>query len=362
MSSFIITVLAAILVLGLLVFVHELGHFLVAKAAGVQVLRFSLGFGPRLFGRQVGDTEYVLSAVPLGGYVKMLGEEPDEETEEASGTDPARAFGNQSLAKRFAIVLAGPGFNFLFAWICLFAIVAGWGMQRPAETALIGAVMSGMPAERAGILPDDEVIAVDGELVSDWDTLAGKIQGSEGSPVELRIMREGNSVILMVTPEHSVQKNLFGEEVGEAFQVGIVHGAVTEEVSLLAAPVHATSLLLRYSELIVLSVVKMLQGRISPKELGGPITIARFAGERARGGAKALLEFMAFLGVNLGILNLLPIPVLDGGHLLFLTTEAILRRPVQVRYREMAQQMGLFLLIGLMLFAVYNDITRWIQG
>lgn len=361
MSSFVVTILAAILVLGLLVFVHELGHFLVAKASGVQVLRFSLGFGPRLFGRQVGETEYVVSAVPLGGYVKMLGEEPDEEAE-AAGADPARAFGTQSLGKRFAIVLAGPGFNFLFAWLCLLVIVAGWGVLRPADTALIGAVTEGMPAEKAGLLADDVIVALDGESVPDWETLAERIRGSGGEAVELGILRDGERLTINVKPEHAVQRNLFGEEMGEAYQIGIAHGAVTEEVPLLSAPLHATRLLFRYSELIVLSVVKMVQGAIPAKELGGPITIARVAGERAQGGVKALLEFMAFLGVNLGILNLLPIPVLDGGHLFFFMTEAVLRRPVQVRYREMAQQVGLFLLIGLMLFAVYNDITRWIQG
>lgn len=360
METLLITILAAVLVLGLLIFVHELGHFLVAKASGVAVLRFSLGFGPRLVGRTVGETEYVISAFPLGGYVKMLGEDPDDE--EARGIDPTRSFATQPLGKRFAIVFAGPFFNFLFAWLCLVFVAGFYGVLKPSEEARIGGVSPGMPAAEAGLEEGDRVVAIEGEPVSSWEELSRRILASEGRALELTIERDGGTLPVTVTPEKQMNRNLFGEELGEVYRVGIERAVDSEDVGWVAAPWVAARQTYFYSELIIVSIGKMLQGAISARELGGPITIARVAGERAQGGGKALLEFMAFLGVNLGVLNLLPIPVLDGGHLFFFAAEAVVRRPIRARTREMAQQVGLFLLVSLMLFAVYNDIYRWIQG
>ena len=367
METLVTTILAAVLVLGLLIFVHELGHFLVAKLSGVSVLRFSLGFGPRVFGRRVGETEYVLSLVPLGGYVKMLGEDTELEDVGAAEiipvvTDPSRSFATQSLVKRFAIVLAGPAFNFLFAWLCLVVVAGAYGILKPVEEARVGGVSAGLPAEKAGIRPQDQVLSVDGEGISTWDQLSEKILASEGKEVVLGVDRSGERVDVKVIPEKQVNRNLFGEEVGEVYRIGIERAMQTEEVSWAAAPWLASVQVAFYSKLILVSIGKMIQGKISARELGGPITIARVAGERAQGGIKALLEFMAFLGVNLGVLNLFPIPVLDGGHLLFFAVEAVVRRPVRARTRELAQQVGLFLLVSLMLLAVYNDIYRWIQG
>ncbi len=360
MSTFVVYALAAVFVLGILIFVHELGHFLVAKASGVQVLRFSLGFGPKVVGKQVGDTEYMLSLVPLGGYVKMLGE--DDAENPSAVADPARSFAHQPLYKRFAIVFAGPFSNIFFSWICLLVVAALYGILVPSDQPRVGALIHGLPAERAGLVANDRILSVDGESIGSWDQLVDHTVNSHGKPMALEVQRGDSVVKVTIVPEKQTTTNIFGENVGEAYRIGIERAADTKEVSAIEAPWLAAKQVYFYSELIVLSLVKMVQGRISTHELGGPITIARMAGERAQSGLKSLLEFMAFLGVNLGVLNLLPIPVLDGGHLFFFAAEGIFRRPVEARVREVAQQVGLFLLVSLMLFAVYNDLSRWIQG
>ena len=360
MMTFVLYTLAAVLVLGFLIFVHELGHFVVAKLSGVKVLRFSLGFGPKLFGRRVGETEYMLSLVPLGGYVKMLGEDDDESS--GAVAEPARSFANQPLYKRFAIVFAGPFSNLATSWVFLVFVAALYGILVPSDLPLVGGLLKSLPAEKAGLTAGDRILAVNGEEIGTWDQLVERTINSQGKPMALKVKRGDAVIDVTVAPEKQATTNIFGETIGEAYRIGIERGSDNEKVPLIHAPWLAAKQVYFYSELIVLSLVKMVQGKISAHELGGPITIARIAGERAQSGIKSLLEFMAFLGVNLGVLNLLPIPVLDGGHLFFFAAEAIFRRPVAVRVREVAQQVGLFLLVSLMLFAVYNDIYRWIQG
>ena len=360
MTSLLITITAAVFVLGLLIFVHELGHFLVAKASNVKVLRFSLGFGPRVFGRTVGETEYVVSLVPLGGYVKMLGEEDADEA--GALAEPERSFAQQSLFRRFAIVFAGPFFNLVSAWICLIIVAVSYGVLEPSEEPKVGRAVEGHPAAAAGLVAGDRILTIDGQPVAKWDDLSEKVTSSGGKPLGLVVQRGTERVEIPITPEKVMTKNLFGEDVGEFYRIGIERATSQKVVSWVEAPQVAFRQVAFYCEVIVLGIVKMVQGKVSTSEIGGPITIAREAGARAQAGAKGLLEFMAFLGVNLGVLNLLPIPVLDGGHLLFISLEAVLRRPLEGRARDLAQQVGLFLLVSLMLFAVYNDISRWIQG
>ena len=360
MSTFVVYTLAAVFVLGALIFVHELGHFLVAKASGVRVLRFSLGFGPKILGKQVGETEYLLSLVPLGGYVKMLGE--DDAENPSAVADSARSFAHQPLYKRFAIVFAGPFSNLFSAWVCLVVVGAFYGILVPSNQARVGGLIHGLPAEKAGLVINDRILSVNGEEIGSWDQLVEHTVDSKGLPMALKVQRGDSVADVTVVPEKQATLSIFGENTGEAYRIGIERAADTEKVAAIETPWLAARQVYFYSELIVLSLVKMVQGRISAHELGGPITIARMAGERAQGGLKSVLEFMAFLGVNLGVLNLLPIPVLDGGHLAFFAAEAVFRRPVKARVREVAQQVGLFLLVSLMLFAVYNDVYRWIQG
>jgi len=353
------SVIAPILILGFLIVFHELGHFLVAKRAGVGVTKFSIGFGPKLFGRRIGTTDYVVSAIPLGGFVKMVGEDPDEEISDA---DRQISFHHKSLSKRTAIVLAGPVANLLFAFVAFTVVFAVYGTRVPGEAARVGGVMEGMPAAEAGLQTGDLVVAVDGTPVEQWDGLSDLIRASGGKSLKLTVDREGATLELPVTPAAKDDKNIFGESVGTVYVIGIERALVQEEVGPIRAIGMGAQQTGWWVQTLVMSLVKMFQGRIPAKDIGGPILIVQAAGQQARLGLEYLLNFMAVISVNLGVLNLLPIPVLDGGHLFFFAIEAVLRRPLAIRHREIAQQIGLVVLISLMAFAFYNDIARVVQG
>lgn len=351
-------ILAAIVVLGFLIVVHEFGHFLVAKWAGVGVLKFSVGFGPRLFGRVVNGTEYVLSAIPLGGFVKMVGEDPDA----TEPVDPRISFSHQNVWKRIAIVIAGPVFNLVFAFLIFTAVLLAYGQRVPVDTARIGGVTADMPAARAGLQVDDIVTAVDGRPVRTWEELSAAIRGGGGASVELTVERDGAELRLPITPEARPDKTIFGEVVGRTYLIGIERGVDQVPVGPLEAITSGAGQTLWWCHTLVMSVVKIIQGRIPAQDIGGPILIVQAAGQQAQVGLESLLLFMAVISINLGILNLLPIPILDGGHLLFFGLEIVMRRPLDLRHREIAQQVGLVILIGLMAFAFYNDILRVLRG
>lgn len=351
-------VLAAIVVLGFLIVVHEFGHFIVAKRSGVGVLKFSVGFGPKLFGRVVNGTEYVLSAIPLGGYVKMVGEDPDA----PEAVDPRISFSHQNVWKRVAIVVAGPVFNLLFAFIVFSAVFAVYGQRVPSDVAKVGGVMPGMPAAQAGLQVGDVVTAVDGKPIATWEELSSAIRASGGRPVEVTLQRGDQSMTVTVTPESQPEKNLFGELVGQAYVIGIERGSSQVRVGPLEAIGEGAKYTVFWIRTLITSVVKLLQGKIPAQDIGGPLLITQAAAQQAKLGLESLLMFMAVISINLGILNLLPIPILDGGHLLFFLVEGVMRRPLDVRHREIMQQVGLVILIGLMAFAFYNDILRVIRG
>lgn len=341
----------AIVVLGALIFVHELGHFLVAKRAGVSVLKFSLGFGPKIIGLTRGGTEYLLSAIPLGGYVKMLGEDPKDEVADREGSFSAKPVGWRSL-----IILAGPGSNLLLA-IAIFWVVFTIGV--PTLATKVGEVMQGFPAHEAGLQTGDRIVAIDGSLIDKWEELAAQIHKSPGRPVRLTVERAGDRFDLVVAPKATRQRNVFGEEQ----EIGLLGIAPAEEflteranpVTALGKAVYKTYDL---SRLILLTFVKLIQGVVPAKTIGGPLLVAQMAGQQARLGILNLLFFTALLSINLAILNLLPIPILDGGHLFFSLIEAVRGKPISLKKREMAQQVGLALLVALMIFAFYNDIFR----
>lgn len=344
-------ILWAILVLGALIFVHELGHFLVAKRAGVKVLKFSLGFGPKIIGFTRGETEYLLSAIPLGGYVKMLGEDPTEEI-----VDPEGSFSAKSVGWRSMIILAGPGSNFLLA-IAIFWVVFTFGV--PTLATKVGEVMEGFPAYEAGVQTGDRITAIDGHPIEKWEDLATLIHKSPGQSVRLTVERAGNRFDLVVAPKATRQKNVFGEE-QEVGLLGIAPAEefLTERTNPATALVRALYKTYDLSRLILLTFVKLVQGVVPAKTIGGPLLVAQMAGQQARQGILSLMFFTALLSINLGILNLLPIPILDGGHLFFSLIEAVRGKPVSLQKREMAQQVGLALLVALMIFAFYNDIFR----
>ena len=344
-------ILWAVLVLGVLIFVHELGHFLVAKRAGVSVLKFSLGFGPKIAGFTRGGTEYLLSAIPLGGYVKMLGEDPKEEV-----ADLERSFSAKPIGWRSLIILAGPGSNFLLA-IAIFWVVFMVGV--PTLTTKVGEVMEGFPAREAGLLRGDRIVGIEGQPIEKWEELAKQIHQSPGRPVRLTVEREGQRFDLAVAPKATKQKNLFGEE-QEIGLLGIAPAEefLTERTNPITAFGRAVYKTYDLSVLILVTFGKLLQGVVPAKTIGGPLLVAQMAGEQASLGVLNLLVFTALLSINLAILNLLPIPILDGGHLFFALIEAARGKPVSLKKREMAQQVGLVLLVALMIFAFYNDIFR----
>ncbi|RJP87664.1 MAG: RIP metalloprotease RseP [Desulfobacteraceae bacterium] len=346
-----------IIVLGVLIFVHELGHFLCAKAFGVGVEKFSLGFGPKILSKIIGRTDYRLSAIPLGGYVKMVGEQPDEDLEPA---DIPFSFTHKPVWQRMIIVAAGPVFNFLLAIVIFFGIF--WSAGLMLLQPVIGEVTAGSPAERAGLLTGDMVASIDGKPVESWSDMSETIMTSEGKTLRFTVLRAKETLDVPVTPADDVLKNIFGED-QHRYIIGVK--STGETVTRELGPVDAfkESLLRTYliSELTVLGVVKVFQGSISPKTIGGPIMIAQMAGEQVEQGFINLLAFIALISVNLAILNLLPVPVLDGGHLLFFGIEAVIRRPVSIKTREIAQQAGIFLLLMLMVFVFYNDIMRFFE-
>ncbi len=347
------TILSTVIVLGILVFAHELGHFLLAKKLGVGVLTFSLGFGPKLVGRKFGETQYQISAVPLGGFVKLIGENPEEEVKEE---DRHRSFSAAPIWKRALIISAGPFFNFFLA-VVLFSAINLFGI--PYLSTRIGEVSPGFPAERAGLKKGDLVLSVDEKEVSKWDDLSKMIRDSKGKELSIKIKRNGDILDIKTTPQAFKDKNLFGEEF-DAYRIGIVNSqeVLVEKVNPVIALGKGFSQTWQWVKLTVVSIVKMIQRVIPAKTIGGPILIAQLAGEQARRGLMSLVLFIAILSINLGVINLFPIPVLDGGHFLFLGLEAILRKPVSIKKMEIAQQIGLILIILLMIYAFYNDLIR----
>ena len=444
-----------LVVLGVLVTFHEFGHFIVARWSGVKVLKFSLGFGPKVLSRQIGDTEYLVSAIPLGGYVKMFGEDagepvPPEEREQS--------FSHKPLWKRTLIVAAGPGFNFFLsylifsAWLAVgaplpiptfdeilptidairadspagqagiqvgdrvtkideqeittknevYAAVAESGGRsltvevrrgdtlktflvtpelydpenveqadtqvRPyyvigiEEAApIVTAVMPDMPAAEAGLKENDRILEIQGETIQTWSQMTRIIKAHPNDSLTMQVDRKGAILTLTIVPQpHEVTDNGTSTTIGK---IGIMGSgrSVIRASSPLMAVVQGVKATWGWSELTVVGIYKMLTGEISSKNIGGPIMIASASGTAAERGLPDIMFFVAILSINLGILNLLPIPVLDGGHLFFFACEAVLGRPLAERQREFTQQVGIVLLFGIMIFAFFNDIQRLLQ-
>lgn len=355
------TIVSFIIVLGILIFVHELGHFLFAKLFGVRVLTFSLGFGPKVFSRVYGETEYQLSAFPLGGYVKMYGENPNEQEEAAD--DAERSFAHKPVWNRFLIVFAGPLFNLLFSIVIFFFLFISMGVPEDEDSTTIGAVTEGAPAFEVGIRAGDTVLAIGDQPIRSWLDILETVKQSGGRELVFLIMRDGEELIIPVTPAISSVKNVFQEEVEQRYMIGIMkeERIVYQQVGPGSALGNAIWQTWMFIYLTFMGIVKIIQNVVPVSELGGPIMIAQLAGEQARAGIYNLAHFTGLLSVNLGILNLLPIPVLDGGHLVFLTAEAVMRKPLSERAQIIAQQIGVALLGTLMIFVFYNDIARIIS-
>ncbi|MGP8051578.1 MAG: RIP metalloprotease RseP [Desulfobaccales bacterium] len=352
--SILITILATVCVLGVLIFFHEFGHFLIAKLLRVRVEAFSLGFPPQLIHKQIGETDYRLSVAPLGGYVKLLGENPGEEV--PPELQPY-SFMHHPLWHRILIVMAGPVFNLILAFLVFFLVFAFSGI--PYLTTVISDVEQNSPAAAAGLQPGDQVLELAGHPVARWEDLPPIIRGTGEHPLELTLKRGEKTITLTVTPRSQEIPDIFGGKTS-AVIIGILNkkNLAVDQVGPGVALVEGATATWRVAYLTGLSLYKLLAGQAPLKGLGGPILIAQVAGQQARVGAAALLQFMATLSVNLFLLNLLPIPILDGGHLVFCIIEAVRRKPVEIKHREIAQGLGLMLILALMILVFYQDILR----
>jgi len=439
------SILSAIVLLGIIIFVHELGHFLFAKLMHVRVLKFSLGFGPKLIGKKYGDTEYLLSSIPLGGYVKMLGEAPGEE--EISEEDKKFAYNYQPVWKRFMIVFCGPLFNILCAILIFFF---GFLHGIPVLYPDVGKIEQSSPAANAGLMTGDRILEINGETVTSWDNVDSFINDNPGTTMSLKVKRDGKVIDLSITSVKKSGKSIFGENkelwdigispliypvVGEVVKGGaaqdagikkgdvvltiddkaiktwedmtaiihnnpgnplrfeikrddhIINMTITplktsvgekKEIGLIGIKPSANDFIKKYgliesvslgikrtweiSVLTIVSIAKLIQRVIPMDSIGGPVLIVQMAGEQASRGALNFFVFMAIININLGVLNLLPIPVLDGGHLLFLGIEAIRRKPLSEKIISVSQKIGLALLLTLMAVVIFNDVMRLITG
>ncbi len=356
-----LTIAVTILVLGVLIFVHELGHFAAAKSVDIAVPRFSIGLGPRMWGFRRGETEYVLSWIPLGGYVKMAGMAEEEVTskleggEEGSSTAPSdRDFDAKPLWARVFVISAGVLMNWLFAVIAFAAIAMGEGVVEPR----VATVDEGSPAEAAGLRPGDLLLRVDGAAVQEPGHVTIRIERKPDEAVPLLIERDGQRLELTAVPRGV---ELFNEFMGESRtvgRIGISIGADRGRLGLGEGLAQGWGSTVYWTRAVLQFLGDLITGRSSAREVGGPILIGQISGEAARAGFWRLLSFMAIISINLAVFNLLPIPVLDGGHLLFLGIEAVRGKALSIEQRLRFTTVGMVLVVGLMLWAVGNDLLR----
>lgn len=348
-------ILIAIIVLSLLIFFHELGHFIAARIMGVTVEVFSIGFGKTLYAKTIGDTEYRISAVWLGGYVKMKGQDDANPLKKSGEPD---AYDTKKPWQRMFILFAGPFANFVLAYV-VFVWVALIGFDALSPT--IGKVLENSPAERAMLQVDDQIISVESEPVLSWDEMSKMIKSSEGA-ITLGVLRNGEILTLVLTPDVSESENIFGEK-EQRKMIGIApSGAlVTLHYSVLESFGVALDKTIDASTLVFMSLIKLITGVVGVENVGGIITIVDFTAKASAIGFAVLLSFSAILSVNLGILNLLPIPALDGGHLMFALYEQVRgRAPSESVFYKMTVA-GWGILGALMLLGIFNDITRLLK-
>lgn len=384
--------MVAILVLAFLIFIHELGHFLLAKWCGVGVVEFAVGFGKPLLKKKIGETTYALRLIPLGGYVRMVGDDPrefygepgaapeprldaasDVPVDEALLNDRSRWLLSKGFVPKALIVLAGPAFNLITAIVLAIASLAIFGQSVPVDRPQIGAVFPGLPAEKSGLKEGDIVLSINGEPVADWQDLAHKVSVSEGREMTFVVQRpkevsppetEEMQLKLTAIPEPS-EMRIMDEPPAAGdppraigYKIGIVASTEVQPATLQEAfiygPIHVY--------LMVKGTLRgfwgMLTGVVSASNVGGPVFIFGETARAARRGSKNLVDFIVFLSVSLAVLNLLPIPVLDGGHLLFFILEAIKGGPISLKIQRYATQFGLAVILALMVLGISNDIRR----
>ena len=358
-----LTVVAFLAVIGPLVFVHELGHYWVGRWFGVKADAFSIGFGREIFGiTDKRGTRWKFGWLPLGGYVRFAGDmnpasQPDPEWMALPAEERNKTFQSKPVWQRALIVLAGPVTNFLLAILILAAFAMIIGVNRTPPLA--GAITPGGAAAKAGFQAGDRVLSVNGRSIADFGDFAEFVIGRPNQALSVDIERAGSPLTINVTPETQYRVDRFGNKYPFG-RLGIASPKpVIEKVGLLEAPVVAVDQTIGIVRMMVDGLGQIITGMRSAKELGGPLRIAQFSGEAASAGAISFAYLVALISINLGFINLLPVPMLDGGHLLFYAVEAIRRRPVAPEVQEWAFRSGLLLLLGLMLFVTFNDLSAF---
>jgi regulator of sigma E protease len=351
-----------LIVLTVLVFVHEMGHYLIARRNKVRVEVFSIGFGPEIFGwTDKAKTRWKFSLIPLGGYVKMFGDadaasRPDQKVSELSPEERAEAFQSKRLGQRAWIVAGGPLANFLFAVVIFAGLFMTLG--QPFTPPVVGEVQPDSAAEEAGFQPEDRLVRINGRKIERFEDIRQIVMLAAGERMEIAVLRGGQEVDLVAVPRLVKTPDGFGNE-AEVGRLGIMRSGIEFTrhdpfTAVWRAGQHTLGITLD----ILKSLGQMIQGKRSASELGGPIQIAKMSGQVAEFGVVATIQFIAYLSVTLGLINLFPIPVLDGGHLLFYAIEAVRGRPLGERAQEYGFRIGLALVLCLMVFATWNDIVR----
>jgi len=350
----VLTFLLVLVVFSVLIIVHELGHMFAAKRLGVKVEKFSLGFGKRLFGVTKGGTEYAVSVVPLGGYVKMAG----DNAAEAKGAPDE--FLSKSVFKRFLIIIAGSVTNYIFAFL-LFVLVFAIGF--PTATSRVGKILPDYPAATSGLREGDLILEVQDKKVEYWPDLVAIVEkGTTGVPLLMKVERGGKTVKLEIVPKVVSGKNIFGQEMTVG-KIGILpdSNVVLIKHDIRDSVVLGGQKLLELTGLTYKGLWFIVTGGMPIKDaVSGPVGIAVHIGQAAKAGIVALLFTMAYISMALAVFNLLPIPVLDGGHVLFLIIEKLKGKPVSAKTQDTISQVVLYLLVAFLLFVSWNDAQRWI--
>jgi regulator of sigma E protease len=373
--------LAPVFVLGIVVFVHEFGHFLAAKAFGVYAPRFSIGFGPAIAKKRIGETEYRIGILPIGGYVRMASrldetsaalEGGSELTAEGENLDPNemipfgskpvpedRWFESKSLGARLVIMLAGVTMNVVLGWVINVTLVKTY---ERAPTTRLSQVVAGKPAAQAGFEKGDSIVSINGAPVSKWEDVVAVIQRSSGHPVAVEVLRAGRTVPLAVTPVADTATDPNTGLVSREGRIGVAAGQSDQPVSIGRAIADGSTATLDMGTLVFTSLQKILSRQTSVSELGGPILIAQSSVQAARQGGSVLFYLIALLSVNLAVFNLLPVPILDGGQIVVQVVEAARGRPLSDTAREYVARVGLALILALFIMVTFNDIKRLVVG
>jgi regulator of sigma E protease len=342
-------ILPFIFVLGLLIFFHELGHFLMAKLVGIRVERFSLGFPPRLFGKKVGDTDYCISAVPFGGYVKMSGMIDESMDKDGIKGEPWE-FMSKPVWMRALVIAAGPIVNILLAALIFAGSILSVGISEPTGP-VIGNVVENMPAKQAGLQEGDRIVEINSQSIESWMDMVRVIHNAPEQPLEVTWLRDGEKHTAEIVPQR--------DKIQDIGLIGIQPKTTSRNAGLFEAVGLGFKQSWDFTVMIFRSFGLLFSGEVELKEgLAGPVRIAQMAGDSAKGGMGSLLMFTALLSLNLGILNILPFPVLDGGHLVLLASEAVMRKPLSVKFRMVVQQIGMAILLALMVFVIVNDFMH----